>query len=322
MSITPITLSGRTPSPPGPINASPINDAHCHFFSTGFFSALGRQMPDGPADQPALAAVRTLGWDDPGADEVLADCWAAELDRVGVSRAALIASVPNDGAAVGAAIRRHPTRFVGWFMVDPSAPDAARAAAETIEAHGLRGLCLFPAMHHVGLHDSRVRDLFGVAAAHPGTSVFVHCGVLSVGARTKLGIPSRFDMSLGNPLQLHRLALDFPAVPIVIPHFGAGLFREALMLADLCRNVYLDTSSSNRWVRYDPGFTLRAVFEQALTVVGAGRLLFGTDSSFFPRGWVRAVYDEQASVLDAIGVAASDRAAILGGNFSRLFPHA
>ena len=28
--------------------------------------------------------------------------------------------------------------------------------------------------------------------------VFVHCGELSVGARGKLGLPSPFDMSLGN----------------------------------------------------------------------------------------------------------------------------
>jgi predicted TIM-barrel fold metal-dependent hydrolase len=317
VSTTPFSLSAGESSPLG---TAPINDAHCHFFPTGFFSALGQQMPGASFDPPASAALRALGWEDPGADDALADRWVAELDRVGVSRAALIASVPNDGAAVGAAVRRHPTRVVGWFMVDPAATSAADTAAQTLDKHQLRGLCLFPAMHHVGLHDPRVRELFEVAATRPGTAAFVHCGVLSVGARAKLGLPSRFDMSLGNPLLLHRLALDFPTVPIVIPHFGAGLFREALMLADLCRNVYLDTSSSNRWVRYHPGLTLRAAFEQALAVLGAERLLFGTDSSFFPRGWIRTVYDEQVGVLDAIGVSPADRAAIFGGNFSRLFP--
>ena len=39
-------------------------------------------------------------------------------------------------------------------------------------------------------------------------------------------------------------------MPIIIPHFGAGLFREALMVADLCPNVLLDTSSSNGWIKY------------------------------------------------------------------------
>ena len=49
----------------------------------------------------------------------------------------------------------------------------------------------------------------------------------------------------------------------MVPHFGAGYFREALMLADLCPNVYLDTSSSNSWVRYE-GLDLKTVFQRAL----------------------------------------------------------
>jgi len=88
---------------------------------------------------------------------------------------------------------------------------------------GLRGICLFPAMHHVPLHDDRVQRIVSVAASHPGTAVFVHCGVLSVGVRGKLGLPSRFDLSLGDPLGVTRLALAFPHVPFIIPHFGAGM---------------------------------------------------------------------------------------------------
>jgi predicted TIM-barrel fold metal-dependent hydrolase len=104
-----------------------------------------------------------------------------------------------------------------------------------------------------------------------------------------VGLASRFDLRFSNPLDLHALALDFPAVPFVIPHFGAGMFREALMVADLCPNVYLDTSSSNNWTRYQtPEPSLREVFRRALDVAGAKRLLFGTDSSFFPRGWVHS----------------------------------
>ena len=90
-------------------------------------------------------------------------------------------------------------------------------------------------------------------------------------------------------------------MPVIIPHFGAGLFREALMVADLCANVRLDTSSSNGWIKYHPGLTLSAVFQQALSVVGADRLLFGSDSSFFPRGWVKDVFEQQSSALDEIG---------------------
>jgi uncharacterized protein len=286
-----------------------INDAHCHFFSATFFAALGGD-----------AALAKLGWEAPGAPAALADRWLAELDRHHVSRAALIASVPGDAASVAAAVEGQPTRFVGFFMVDPTRTDAAAQAAAAIERGGLRAICLFPAMHHFHVHDDRAQALFDVAASHSGTAVFVHCGVLSVGVRKKLGLPSAFDIRFGNPLDLHAVASRYPKVPIVIPHFGAGLFREALMVADLCPNVLFDTSSSNSWIKYHPGLTLAEVFRRALDVVGPDRLLFGSDSSFFPRGWVKDVYAQQSAALDEIGASAAVRDKIFSGNFARIFP--
>ncbi len=285
-----------------------INDAHCHFFSTPFFAPLGGD-----------AALAKLGWDAPGTADALADRWVAELDRYQVSRAALIASTPGDSASVATAVSRHPTRFVGFFMVDPTQPDAAAQAAAAIARGSLRAICLFPAMHRYSIQDERAVRLFDIAASAPGTAVFVHCGVLSVGVRKKLGLPSPFDIRYGNPLDLHAIALRYPQVPIIIPHFGAGLLREALMVADLCPNVLFDTSSSNGWVKY-VGMSLSGVFRQVLAVVGPDRLLFGTDSSFFPRGWVSDVYEQQSAALDEIGASTDAREKIFGGNFDRLFP--
>lgn len=296
-----------------------MNDAHVHFFSDHFFATLGRQRPQG-SEQSAAGVIAALGWEAPGAAEELADRWVQELDRNGVGRAALIASVPGDEASVGAAVARHPSRFVGCFMLDPTAPDAASRAEHALARLGLRVACLFPAMQRYSLHDPRVREIVQVAAQHSGTAVFVHCGALSVGVRKKLGLPSRFDVRCGNPLDLHALAADHPAVPFIIPHFGAGLFREALLVADLAANVYLDTSSTNRWMAYHHNLTLTDVFRRALDVAGPERLLFGTDSSFFPRGWNRPVYDAQVTALTAAGVGDSDRHRIFTGNFDRLFP--
>ena len=285
-----------------------LNDVHCHFFSTPFFAALGGD-----------AAISALAWDPPGTSDALADRWVAELDRAGVSRAALIASTPGDASSVGAAVKRHRSRFVGMFMLDPTKPDAPETAATTIDKQGLRGICLYPAMHQFSIQDDRVLGVFEVAAERPGTVVFVHCGVLSVGVRKLLGLPTAFDISLGNPLHLNAVANAYPAVKIIVPHFGAGMFREALMLADQCPNVLFDTSSSNRWIQYDPGLTLTAVYKAALSVAGPDRLLFGTDSSFFPRGWVRDVYEQQSAVLDELGADVEVREKVFGGNFERIF---
>ena len=184
-------------------------DAHCHFFSTRFLELLTGGLPDLPDTDRALAVSHRLGWDDPGSAEELADRWAAELDRHGVARAAIIASIPGDEESVAAAVRRHPSRFVGFFMFNPTQGDVGGRLRRALGELGLRGICLFPAMHGYRLDDERVRDVFAAAAAH-GAVVFVHCGVLTVGVRKKLGLPSPFDLRLGDPLALAATASRFP----------------------------------------------------------------------------------------------------------------
>ena len=299
-----------------------VSDAHVHFLSRGFFSALAAQKSaraGGAAPETVESIVATLGWQAPPEPHVLAAIWAHELDSHGVRRAALIASVPGDEQSVATAVGACPDRFYGYFMVDPTAPGAAERVRAALSGGRLQCICLFPAMHRYSIQDERARLVLEAAAATPGVAVFVHCGVLTVGVRGKLGLPSPFDMRFSNPIDLHAVALAFPKLRFIIPHFGAGYFREALMLCDLCPNVYLDTSSSNHWMRYEAEQTdLARVFRRALDVAGAGRLLFGTDSSFFPRGWQTAIFEAQAEALGQIGVSAADARRIFGANLEGL----
>lgn len=293
-------------------------DAHCHFFSSRFFELLTRDVPGLPDEGRAAAVSARLGWDDPASPGDLGDRWVAELDRHGVSRAAMIASIPGDEESVAAAVRRHPSRLVGFFMFNPVPADASERLSRALGDMRLSGVCLFPAMHRYRLDDDRVGHVFESAAKHKA-AVFAHCGVLSVGVRGKLGLPSPFDLRLGDPLTLATMAASFPRVPVIIPHFGAGFFREALMAADQCANIHLDTSSSNGWMKFHPGLTLETVYRQTLAVTGPERLLFGTDSSFFPRGWQQPVFDAQDAAVTVLGLPADARAKIFGGNFNRLF---
>jgi predicted TIM-barrel fold metal-dependent hydrolase len=289
-----------------------LNDAHCHFFSSRFLELLA---PDAGGGEEI---ARRLQWDPPGTATELGDRWIAELNRQDVQRAALIASVPGDAVSVAEAVAIHPDRFVGFFMHNPLGPGSQAILERAFRELNMRAVCLFPAMHGYRPDDECAAEVFKAASQH-GAAVFVHCGVLTVGIRRKLGLPSRFDLRLGDPLAVSRVALDFPQVPVIIPHFGAGYFREALMAADQCPTIHLDTSSSNSWIRFSAGLTLEHVFRSALAVVGPSRLLFGTDSSFFPRGWQKPIYDEQERILVSLGLSDDDRTAILGGNFDRLF---
>lgn len=292
-----------------------IEDAHVHFFSRNFLSILYGSRDVAACD----ALLDAAGWELPSPDPVdLAMRWVAELDRNGVSRAALIASLPGDEVSVEAAVEAFPTRFYGYFIVNPRQPGAADNVCNRLSSGRLRVPCLFPAMHGYTLNDECVSAIVRAVdetAANP--VVFVHCGVLSVGIRQRLNLPSPFDMRFSNPIDLHAVALRHPRVSFLIPHFGGGYFREALMLADLCPNVFLDTSSSNAWMRYE-GLTLATVFRRTLEVAGAARVLFGTDSSFFPRGWNRAIYEQQVRVLEQLAVSPAEQDAIFGGNLRQL----
>jgi predicted TIM-barrel fold metal-dependent hydrolase len=301
-----------------------IADAHVHFFSHVFYSALAAQraaqVPAGRRVETAESIAAALGWQvPPEAPEELASMWVRELDRHGVRRAAMIASIPGDEQSVAAAVRAYPDRFYGYFMVNPLAPDAVERVRTALVGGYLHGICLFPAMHRFSIQDERARGVLEIAASHPGTLVFVHCGVLTVGMRAKLGLPSLFDMRFSNPIDLHAVALAFPKLGFVIPHFGAGYFREALMVCDLCPNIYLDTSSSNSWIRYQPEvLDLSQVFRCALNVAGPERLLFGSDSSIFPRGWHNAIFEAQAQALHQIGISRADASGIFGANLQTL----
>lgn len=294
-----------------------IQDTHCHFFSARFFEALAREKHGSTAAAEQVA--RELGWDLPGTPEALADRWIAELDRQHVARVALISSVPGDEDSVAAAVAKYPGRFVGFFMLNAAAADAPDRAARAFGELGLRCACLFPALHRYAFDDERVVRVFEIAATHGG-AIFAHCGYLSVGARVKLALPTLLDLRLGDPLALAATAARFPSVPVIVPHFGAGFFQEALMAADACPNLHLDTSSSNAWVKYLPGMTLVEAFRRALAVAGPDRLIFGTDSSYFPRGWHRVIHGAQRTALDELGTEAATRDKIFGGNFERIFP--
>ena len=228
-----------------------------------------------PADAAEALPAR-LGWDPPGENDALADRWVAELDRHGVDRAHADRQRPGDAPAVRGG-RAPSARFVGAFMLNPAAPDAAarvRSRVRRRRAH--EPSCLFPAMHHVRLDDPAVDAIFAArrVIAAPCSSTAACCRSAS-GRSWACRAGSTSGSAIRSPWRRSRS--DIPSVPVIIPHFGAGFFREALMAADMAPNILLDTSSSNSWIRYHPGLTLADVFARALDVVGPARLLFGTD---------------------------------------------
>jgi len=297
-----------------------IVDAHTHFFSRPFFEGLARLSPQTGSTEEKLARVAAAtGLEIPPADlgAHLAR-WISGLDAAGVSHAVTFASLPEEAGTVAEAVRRARGRLSGYGLVNPASAGAAGFTRALFEEHGFRGVLLFPAMHHVHPGDPATRAVLEVVNEHRGVAV-VHCGILQVKLRDLLGLPRPYDLAYANPLGIVPAANAFPDVAFVIPHFGAGFFRECLMVGEQCENVLVDTSSSNSWMRAQAGdLDLAGVFRRTLGVYGSQRILFGTDSSTLPRGWRQDLLVLQRAALAAAGVGAEDEAAILGGNTRRL----
>jgi uncharacterized protein len=295
-------------------------DAHTHFFSHQFFQTFARLAQHNlPAEAPLAAVAQRLGIEIPPEDPIrLAQRWIDEMNKYGIDRLVMFTSVPGDHASVASAVKAYPERIIGYIMLDPTQADAADVLREGVQGHGLKGVTLFPAMHHFHAYDERVYPLYQ-AAAELAIPLFVHFGVLKVSIRDKLGLPNVFDLRYSNPIDLHKAAIDFPAVNFIIPHFGCGYFREALMLGAQAPNVYIDTSSSNTWLTYMPShLDLKTVFEKTLQVFGSRRILFGTDSNVFPRGWRQDIFQQQVEILRELNATQEAVALILGGNIARL----
>ncbi len=142
--------------------------------------------------------------------------------------------------------------------------------------------------------------------------VLIHFGTLDGGGGTAAHVNI-------DPLMLHPVAKAYPEVAFVVPHFGCGYPAELLQLAWACRNVYVDTSGNNEWVRWMPyPLTVADLFVKFLDTVGPDRILFGSDSAHFPRGLVRAYYDSQVAIVDELGLSASERHQLFAGNAARL----
>jgi len=310
------------------MRAMSIQDAHTHFFSRTFFRALAGMstLAEDPEALIARAAARA-GLQLPDEDvAVHRDRWLAEMDSHGVARMVSFASVPAEAETVAEAARGSGGRLVPYTLVNPADERAPAFAERALGSLGMRGLLLFPAMHHYRPGDACVAPILELARQHR-SPVIVHCGMLRVKLRDLLGVPRPFDLSFANPLDVIPAADRFRDVTFVVPHFGAGFLRETLMLGMQCENVCVDTSSSNDWVLTQPStsgelghVSLKTVFRRALSVFGAERILFGTDSSTFPRGWRADIRDAQLAALEQAGARGEQISAIMGGNLARLLP--
>ena len=256
-----------------------------------------------------------LAWDFPPpeqahpGDEAQADRWAAEVARYGLRAVGFVTGGGNDHLAE--IVARHPDKFVGFAHHNPFTEGAAAKLERAVKELGLRGYKLLAPALDRPIEDEAAFPVWE-RCAELQIPVLIHFGILGSGG----GIAWHENI---NPLKLHNVAKLFPDVTFVVPHFGCAWVRETLQLCWACANVHIDTSGSNQWIRWVPGeLTVKELFRKFVETVGAQRIIFGSDSSWFPRGFAIRYLQDQIRDCRNLGLTHEQLQAIFGGNAARL----
>lgn len=248
-----------------------------------------------PEEHPPEAAVQANRWSD-------------EIDAAQVEAVVFVTGGGNRQLA--GAIAGHP-RLLGFAHHDPFVGGAADELRRAVVGDGLCGYKVLAPALDGSIEDEALYPVWQVAE-ELGIPVLIHFGTLDGGG----GIAAHPNIT---PLTLHSVAKAFPEVPFVIPHFGCSYPGDLLQLAWACRNVHVDSSGNNEWIRWMPyPLSLSDLFQKFLDTIGPERILFGSDSAHFPRGLVRAYYDRQVGIVDQLGLSEGDRHLVFAGNAARL----
>ncbi len=240
---------------------------------------------------------------------VTAQKWLTEMDAHGISNMVFVTG--GDNGILSEVVKVAPDRFVGYAHHDITLPDAAERLERAITEQGLRGYKILGPEVDLPLDDSSLEPVWEVCEKHE-IPVLIHFGILG-GAG---GVARHVNMS---PMILHDVAKAHPGVPFIVPHFGCGETKDALFLAWACPNILIDTSGSNQWTRWMPyPLTVRDLFRKFYETIGPSRILFGTDSQWFPRGFVTQYFDAQMRDCVEIGMHESDIDLIFSGNAKAL----
>ncbi len=241
--------------------------------------------------------------------EKTARLWDAEISRYGLRKVVFMTGGGNDRLA--AIVRKYPDSFLGFAHHHLEQDDALDEMVRAREELGMVGLKLIAPRFSIPFEDPSLRPVWRYLADNR-IPVLIHFGLLGRGGG--IVYHPRID-----PLTLYPVAREYAEIPFIIPHFGCGYVRELLHLCWSCPNVHVDTSGSNGWMRWQPyPLTLEDLFRKFYETVGPERIVFGTDSSWLPRGFVYRYLQDHLRACRQLAFKEDDIRLIFGGNAARL----
>ena len=207
-------------------------------------------------------------------DGVTPEDYISMMDRCGIERSLLIAQRSGDMRIKGSAhmptdyiaglIEAHPNRFSGMIGVDPSKIMESLAEVE----HAVRDLG-FVGAH---LYPHWFDEAPDAAKYYP---FYAKCCELDVPIQMQVGHclvynPHRRLPSVGHPICLDRIAMDFPDLKLIGIHIGYPWYEEMISVAWKHANVYIGLDA------YAPKYWPEAT-RHYMNSFGQDKVIFGTD---------------------------------------------
>jgi len=275
-----------------------IIDFHTHVFSPQIKKNRSKYVDE----DPCFAIL----YSDPKAKLATADELITSMDEDGVD----ISVIVNYGWTthelcvetndyILESIARYPNRLIGFCSVQPNSYEAAIAEIERCAKGGARGIGeMRPDMQLLDLRDEVMMKPFVEVIAK-------HKLILLTHASEPVGHEYTGKGSI-TPGMLYPFITSFPDLTIVCAHWGGGLPFYALMpeVKQAMTNVFFDTAASP--LLYSP-----EIYNQAIQLVGADKILFGSDYPLLTPGRLL----KEISSLD---LPEATKSLILSGNARRL----
>ncbi|MBI3930626.1 MAG: amidohydrolase [Chloroflexi bacterium] len=196
-------------------------------------------------------------------------------------------------------IARYPQRLVGFGTVQPRSLEAALGEIERCAQGGIRGIGEMRP-------DTQLLDLRDEAVMRPFIEAITgHNLILLTHATEPVGHEYAGKGAI-TPDRLYPLITSYPDLTIVCAHWGGGLPFYALMpeVKKAMSNVFFDTAAS-------PFLYTPRVYEQVIQLVGADKVLFGSDYPLLAQSRL-------LKEIKSLDLAEETERLILAGNARRL----
>jgi len=231
-------------------------------------------------------------------DAYTADELIAAMDKAGIDVAIVFAPIWTGGEfhdpdyerankAIYDATLKYPNRLIGYARVNPNLIEQAqRELRKCIHEYRFQGIMMHPEWESFMANDlTLLGPIFRIAEQYRLPVTF-HAGYYPT----------------CEPLLFLPLAEAFPSVQITLKHLGYRYIRDAITVARLTQNVFLETA----------GNTSASEIRAAIKEAGAEKVIFGSDSPYIDP----EIVIQKIKMLE--DVSDREKEMVLGGNMARV----